>query len=104
MRGSKDFVGISNRFKMFIKLGIFAICTAYFLYHAITGRNGLHSYFAITNELTAKQEELHKLKENINVLQNNINMMSKTIDLDLLEEQCRKILNYVYNNDFIVKN
>lgn len=100
----RKFVGISNGIKTAIKLGIFLICTIYFIYHAITGKNGIMAYFTVSQELQQKKIDLDKIKYDINILEQNISLIDNVIDRDMLEEQCIRILNYIYKDDFIVKN
>ena len=77
----------------------------YLLYHAFEGERGLYRWFSLKQEIRetnviAEQIATEKLK-----LQNKVTRLSpETLDLDLLEEQVRKVLNFIAPNELIIIN
>jgi cell division protein FtsB len=77
---------------------------AYFLFHAISGNNGLLSYVKIKKQLVEQTEKLMILKGDLEALKLRVKLLSSaSLDLDLLEERCRAVLNYCFPDDTIVK-
>lgn len=77
--------------------GIFAIVvialTSYLTFAALQGEHGLFSLFRVQAEETELREELAGLKAERATIQNKTTRLSTdTLDLDLLDEQARKVL------------
>lgn len=88
-------------YKVFLFIGILF----YFTYQALTGNNGYRSYLVIKQQVITKQKELDELKSKLNELKQKVDLLSsKSLDLDILEERCRAILNYSYPNDIIIRS
>lgn len=103
MKSHISFVGIPNRVKFAIKIFLVLASLIYFAFHTINGENGARSYFIIKKQVTAKKNILEKLKQKEISLINNVNLLSpQGIDPDLLEERCRTILNYAFEDDIII--
>ena len=99
-----NFVGISNNIKSIIKMSAIAIALAYFIFHAVSGENGLVSYVRTKKLVSVQEEKLLKISEELESLKRNTELLSdKTLDLDILEERCRIILNYSEHGDKIVR-
>lgn len=72
-----------------------AILTCYFVYHTIYGDRGLIALAKLSNDVQIKQQELDSLTKERIKLENKINVFNdKNMDLDLLDQQVRKILGY----------
>ena len=100
----KDFVGIPNNVKTFVKMSAIAGGLAYFIFHAISGANGLLSFMRTKQLVSAQEEKLLNLTTELESLSLNIALLSdKTLDKDLLEERCRVILNYSLPGDSIIR-
>lgn len=98
------FVGVSNNVKLVLKISAIAVTLAYFLFHTVSGENGLISYIKAKRDVKIQDEKLQKLSRQLDFLKLNVELLSdRSLDLDLLEERCRTILNYSAPDDKIVK-
>lgn len=96
-------IEIQNRIK---NSGILIFCTMlslYFIFHGISGDRGLLKLLYLRNEITeAKQiadmyhQEKIKLEEKVKLLS------SSSLDLDLLDERARVVLNLVGSDEFVI--
>jgi cell division protein FtsB len=67
---------------------------AYFSVHGLTGKQGVGAMMALTEEENALAHELAVLKRQEAVLAEEVRRLSEpTLDLDLLEERAREVLN-----------
>ncbi|MDR3031137.1 MAG: septum formation initiator family protein [Holosporales bacterium] len=100
----RGFVGVSNNLKLALELFVIFLVFFYFIFHAITGENGLFSYLIVKKKVNETSVKLENLTRERLYLENNVRLLSRqTLDLDILEERCRIILNYAYPNEIIVK-
>ena len=82
---------------------IMAFIFLYFVFHAIQGDRGLLAQVRLSKVLETKQSELSQLQSRVDVLEARVQgLNSIPPDLDLLEEQARKVLNYSYANEAVV--
>ncbi len=103
MKFRNSFVGIPNRLKVTIKAFCVLISLLYFAFHTLHGENGARAYSIIKKQVQEKERELNKLKQMEDKLENNVKLLgNKTLDLDILEERCRTILNYAFDDDIII--
>ena len=97
----KYYSGVRLVYRIFIFIGILF----YFIYQALTGNNGYKSYLIIKEQVTIKQNELNLLKYQLNELKRKVDLLSgNSLDLDILEERCRIMLNYSYPSDIIIRS
>ena len=97
----KYYSSVQLAYKVFLFIGILF----YFVYQALTGNNGYKSYLVIKQQVITKQEELDNLKSQLNEIKRKVDLLSnKSLDLDILEERCRSILNYSYPNEIIIRS
>ena len=100
----KNFVGIPNNVKTFMKMTAIAIALAYFIFHAISGANGLIAYLRTKQVVVLQEETLLKLSTELDSIKRNVDLLSdKSLDKDLLEERCRIILNYSLPGDSVIR-
>lgn len=86
--------------------GILIFCTLlslYFLFHGISGERGLLKLLYLRNEISSAQKiadsyrlQKEKLEEKVKLLS------SSSLDLDLLDERARVVLNLVDSDEFII--
>ncbi len=77
----------------------------YFIYQALTGNNGYRSYLEIKKQVIVKQEELDNLNRQLKEVKQKVDLLSNnSLDLDILEERCRVMLNYSYPNEIIIRS
>lgn len=68
------------------------------------GKNGLISYVSLKKKLAIQAEQVLVMKCEKCALQKNIDLLSNnSIDLDLLEERGRVVLNYAFADEAIVR-
>ena len=80
-----------------------AFVVAYFAYGTVQGDRGLLSYFSLTQELERAQSAYEELRESRRGLEHRVTLLRpSSLDLDLLEERARVVLDLVREDDFIV--
>jgi cell division protein FtsB len=80
-----------------------ACLTAYFVYHAIHGDRGIYAWLRINQELKAASAEAEALQTERQALERRITLLSSTsLDLDMLEERARVMLNFAHPDDLII--
>lgn len=94
---------IQNRIK---NSGLLIFCTLlslYFIFHGISGERGLLKLLYLHNEISEAEQianmyhqEKIKLEEKVKLLS------SSSLDLDLLDERARIVLNFVGKDEFII--
>ncbi|MDR2075293.1 MAG: septum formation initiator family protein [Holosporales bacterium] len=103
MKLQSKFVGVSNRLKLIIKIGSILIAALYFVSQAIGGKNGIMSYIVVKKQVIERKKNLENIKNKEISLERNVHLLSSSfLDMDLLEERCRIILNYAFPNDIII--
>ena len=75
----------------------------YFIYHALAGNRGIFALIDITYKIEESYNKLDAIRaERIN-LEHRVSLMSdKSMDLDLLDEQSRKVLGYAKEDEVIL--
>ena len=90
--------------KLAYKLAFVGAVLCYFFYHATTGANGYRSYLLIRKEVEKQEKVYKKLREEFDILKRKVDLLSnRSLDIDLLEERCRAILNYCYPDDIVIR-
>ena len=83
----------------FISIGIMG----YFLYHAFQGDRGFIAYLRLQKKLTTENKECEKLSEQRHILEKRVYLLRPdSLDLDLLEERARSVLNFAEATDIII--
>lgn len=82
-----------------------ACVIAYFAYHTIQGDRGLFAYFAMSKEVAEADTSLAMYRERRKRLEHRVALLSsKNLDLDLLEERARHLLNLAHEDDIMILN
>lgn len=103
MKFQSNFVGLPNRLKIAFKMFFILLSLLYFIFHTLNGENGMRSYSIIKKQIIEKENLLKDLKKRERNLERNVKLLGNdTLDLDLLEERCRVILNYAFDDDIII--
>ena len=77
----------------------------YFSYHTLSGANGLFKYFQLSKQLNTDKLLLKEINEELSVKENNIKRIRpESLDLDLLDEQSRKLLGYSKEGEIVIYN
>lgn len=80
-----------------------ACLTAYFVYHAIHGDRGIYAWLRINQELKIANAEATSLQGERQALERRITSLSSTsLDLDMLDERARVMLNFAHPDDLII--
>ena len=75
----------------------------YLGYHLIQGENGAISYLLVSKELQETTQILALKTEKRKQLEHQVSLLSPdTIDLDMLAERSRIVLNYGRNDELVV--
>ena len=75
----------------------------YFAYHAVQGERGLRAYFALNLRTELAQAERDALRRDRMAIEQRVNLLkSDNLDLDMLEERARVVLNKVHEDDFVI--
>jgi cell division protein FtsB len=86
------------------KLLLMASIAAYMVYHLLQGNRGLFALFKIREIVRQEQDILTKLEHDKAVLVNNIKFLSpQSLDLDMLDERVREVLNMAGEDDIVVR-
>lgn len=78
----------------------------YFFYHVISGENGLLSMIEVQKKVTEAKTELDYVSAERLRLENRVALLrDESIDPDLLDEQARRLLGYVAEDETVyIKN
>ncbi|MEX2614705.1 MAG: septum formation initiator family protein [Alphaproteobacteria bacterium] len=89
-----------------VKLTGTALCAlvfAYFAYGTVQGDRGLLAYYSMSLELERAETTYRELRETRLALEQRVSLLRlDSLDLDMLEERARLLLDYVRPGDFIV--
>jgi cell division protein FtsB len=80
-----------------------AVVAGYFFYHAAYGERGLGAHAALTEQVREARAELDALRERRLALELGVSLLRPDgLDLDLLEERARAVLNFVDDDDLLI--
>lgn len=75
----------------------------YFTYHTIQGERGLLSWRRLHKKIEVTQEQLLEAQEYENTLARRVRLLRPdSLDVDMLEEQARQVLNFAHETDIII--
>lgn len=97
------FIELQNKIK---NSGIFlfgALLSIYFVFHGISGDRGLLKLLYLKNEIREAQKIADNYHQQKNKLEEKVKLLSSSsLDLDLLDERARVVLNLVDKDEFII--
>lgn len=87
-----------------VALPIFGACVLlYFSYHTIQGERGVLSYMRLGNEVERARDTLDRLRYERNKVERRVSRLrDDSMDLDLLEERARVVLNRVREDEIVL--
>lgn len=89
--------------KRFVSPLLFSLAVCYLAFHALNGDRGLYAYLKQSRHLESSQEELQSLVAKREELENRVHLMSsESLDLDLLDEQARRVLGSAGENEIVI--
>lgn len=87
--------------KIFL-IAVSVLLIFYCVYQAVQGDRGLSSLFYFSKKHNILSEEIEKLRAERLDIENKVNALkSESLDIDLLDEQVRKVLGYAHENETI---
>lgn len=97
------FLELQNKIK---NSGLLLICILlflYFSYHAVNGDRGFLKYVFLKKEISAAQKVADNYHHQKVKLEEKVKLLSSSsLDLDLLEERARVVLNFAGQDEFII--
>ena len=94
---------LQNRLKKSGLLIVFVLLFFYFSFYTINGERGLRRYLHLQQELSYAEKIADKYSREKAELEEKVRLLSSTsLDLDMLDERARAVLNYAGNNEFIL--
>ena len=87
-----------------IVASIFGVAViGYFAFHAVEGDRGLRAYFALNLQTELAREERDALRHDRMTIERRVNLLKpESLDLDMLDERARFVLNKVHEDDFVI--
>lgn len=80
-----------------------ALIVGYFAYHSVKGDHGLSAYLSLTAEITRAEQVLTEKTERRARLEHRASLLRPdNLDLDMLDERARVILNYIDKDERLV--
>lgn len=74
----------------------------YLIFHALNGNHGVYALFKEQKRASSNALILADLQQERQKLEHRVNMISgETLDLDLLEEQAKRVLGYSNPNEIV---
>jgi cell division protein FtsB len=87
---------------LLIYLLLFSILS-YFIYHFTTGDRSIFALINFSSDITRSQQELDVLRFERLQLEHHVNLMrGESLDLELLDQQARKILGYASPDEKVI--
>lgn len=81
----------------------FSAAVCYLAFHALNGERGIYAFLKQSRNLDVSQQELARLTDERKALENNVHLLSdKSLDLDLLDEQARRVLGKTNPQEIVV--
>ena len=91
--------GIKNFFTTLLFSGIIF----YFCYHMISGGRGILAYFKLSSQMKMLESEIETTRAERLTIEHKSNLLkSNSLDLDLLEEQAKRVLGYAKTKEILV--
>jgi cell division protein FtsB len=100
MQVSREF---SRRLKSLAAQLLGACVAGYFIYHAVQGDRGILAWLRVNQQLEAAQIELTKSATDRATLEQRVALLNNSsLDLDMLEERARIMLNFSDPDDVVI--
>jgi cell division protein FtsB len=80
-----------------------ACLAGYFVYHAVEGDRGIIAWMQINQQIKTAQADLAKTDAAREALEQRVALLSNSsLDLDMLEERARIMLNFTHPDDLVI--
>ena len=81
-----------------------AVISGYFAFHALLGDRGIFAYADLSEEVREAQVRLAEVRGQRQALESDVQRLQRdSLDLNLLEERVRAVLNYVDDDDVLIQ-
>lgn len=99
----KRFIPEDVQLKRFLGPLFLSAAVFYLVFHALNGERGIYAYLKQSRNLEKSQQELTRLVSERKALENNVHLLSdKSLDLDLLDEQARRVLGKANKGEAVI--
>jgi cell division protein FtsB len=93
----------TRRFKSLAAQLVGACLAGYFIYHAVQGDRGILAWMRVNQQLEQSHQELVVTGTQREALEQRVSLLSNSsLDLDMLEERARIMLNFSHPDDVVV--
>src|SRR5215469_14467018 len=80
-----------------------ACLAGYFVYHAVQGDRGILAWMQVNQQIKAAQAELNQSDDAREAMEQRVALLSNSsLDLDMLEERARVMLNFSHPDDVVI--
>ena len=80
-----------------------ACLAGYFVYHAIQGDRGIIAWMQVNQQIKTAQAELARTDADREAAEQRVALLSNSsLDLDMLEERARIMLNFSHPDDLVI--
>ena len=94
---------LNRRFKSLAAQLVGACIAGYFIYHAVQGDRGILAWMRVNQQLELARHELAATTAEREALEQRVSLLSNSsLDLDMLEERARVMLNFSHPDDVVV--
>lgn len=94
---------MTRRFKSLAAQLVGACIAGYFIYHAVQGDRGILAWLRVNQQLDQAHQELLATTAERETLEQRVALLSNSsLDLDMLEERARVMLNFSHPDDVVV--
>ncbi len=97
------FLDLQAKLKDSLWLIVVFLIFIYFSFYTINGERGLLRYMYLSKEIKYAQEIADKYSTEKKLLEQQVRLLSSnSLDLDMLEERTRMVLNYAADDEFVL--
>ncbi len=80
-----------------------ACLAGYFVYHAVQGDRGIVAWMQLNQQIRVAEDELAKTDAERQEMEQRVSLLSNSsLDLDMLEERARVMLNFAHPDDLVI--
>lgn len=96
-------VDYSKKIKQVLAPLLGAALVTYFTYHAVQGDRGLLAWWQLRQQMDAAEVDLAAITAEREYLESMISLLRpENLDLDMLDEQTRRVLAFARPNEFLI--
>ena len=97
------FLELQTKFRNSLWLIVVFLIFIYFSFYTVNGERGLLRYMYLSKEIKYAQSVADQYRAEIEPLEQKVRLLSSaSLDLDLLEERTRTVLNFAAEDEFII--